>query len=325
MVSDYFISLGKRLSGYLCGELRWDELDSAMRLSQEDNPFFTPYMQRRALEAICSSFLDEKALRQWSSSFDSPLAGKRIGIVMAGNIPLVGFHDLLCVMATGAEPVIKLSSKDSHLMPVLFPELDYCSAQELLSSKIDALITMGGDSAKAFYSSRLPGIPKLIRSSRFSAAVLSGDETDGDLDALCDDISLYYGLGCRSVTYLLISQSFDIEALAKRLTTFSNRIVNKTAKAIFLKNRAIKMVENAPFIPAEPFVFMETDEFFLPIGTIGYRICSSQDEIDSFIDSNKGYIQKIYRNFGSAQRPSLDDYPDGEDTIKFCLQIRDRL
>lgn len=318
---DYLSGLGKRILGYLEGTLGWEELSEAIALSEEENPYFTSYMQRYALKTISTHFLDEKKLREWCGNISVLSNTKKIGIVMAGNIPLVGFQDLLCVLVSGAEPVIKLSSKDKRLMPVLFPDLKYCSSQELLAEDIDALITMGGDEAAAFYSKAFPGIPSLIRGSRFSAAVISGSETDRELNSLCEDISLYYGLGCRSVTYLLVNQNFDIQHFAKVMAEKSNTLVTKFSHSFFVKNCAVLTLEGVPFIAAEPFLFVESDEYFLSPGMVGYRRYSSEEEIEEFVKGNRDVIQKIYRNFGIAQCPSPDDYPDGKDTLDFCIKI----
>ena len=321
---DRLVALVSRLNAYLSNPSTWKELDAASAQAMEDNPFFTPFMQRKAISSICSQFLDNDALQQFSGKYEfDALCEKAVGIVMAGNIPLVGFHDLICVLLSGARPVIKLSSKDNKILPVLFPDLNYVSAAEFDKTHLDALITMGGDVAAAHFKTAFPSIPSLIRSSRFSVAVLPQEEiSDEQKQALFEDIYLYYGLGCRSVTHLLVPESFDIERFAHELSVACNDLVIPVMQSLLSRNKAVLSIDNIKFTDAGLFLITETDDSFLPIGLIGCHRYSNR-EIDEhpFLHKNLNDIQKIYRNFGIAQRPSLRDFPDDKDTMLFLSDL----
>ena len=166
MDKDLFIKryseLGRRLVRWLDGVEKWPELDEAVEKEAQDNLLFTPYMQRRALEAIAVGFLNEDGLGRWVEKY--PRAGKSpgvCGVVAAGNIPAVAFQDILSVLAAGWRPVVKLSSKDRYLLPVLFPDVEFCGS--VSGWHADALITMGGDAAAEYFRKNFPEVPKLIR------------------------------------------------------------------------------------------------------------------------------------------------------------------
>ena len=192
--------MGRRIEGWLEGKEKWPELDAAVELSARDNVFFTPWMQHRALEALAKEMLMEDVLRKWLEQYPVPGAaasGKVCGVVAAGNIPAVAFHDILSVLAAGWKPVVKLSSKDRYLLPVLFPEVEFCGSVE--GWQVDALMTMGGDAAAEYFRSHFPGAPKLIRASRFSLAVLDGDESRAALEALAEDMRFWCRKAMRCV------------------------------------------------------------------------------------------------------------------------------
>ena len=154
--------MGRRITGWLEGTAVWPELDEAVELSARDNVFFTPYMQRRALEAIAAEFLNEGGLGKWLEKYPECGDGSRVcGVVAAGNIPAVAFQDVLSVLAAGWRPVVKLSSKDRYLLPVLFPDVEFCGS--VSGWHADALITMGGDAAAEYFRKNFPEVPKLIR------------------------------------------------------------------------------------------------------------------------------------------------------------------
>lgn len=318
------VNLGKHLSGWLAGDIVWNELDAASLQTRDRNPFFTLYMQRHSLTVICDTFLKKDNLEKWCERYDlcARTSHPKIGIVMAGNIPLVGFHDLICVLLSGAEPVIKLSSKDHKILPVLFPDLRYVNNRELETVPLDGVITMGGESAANYFNTFFPDIPKLIRSSKFSVAVLPQKLSQVEKDALIQDIILYYGLGCRSVTYMFIHESFDIQSLASSIGDACNNFIIPAMRSNFLRNKAVLSMNKSLFFTAGCFILSASDEIYPPVGIINFKKYSSIEEVELFFEKNKDNIQKIYRNFGIAQCPCLSDYPDGKDTMSFCLEIK---
>lgn len=319
--------MGRRIEGWLEGKEKWPELDAAVELSARDNVFFTPWMQHRALEALAKEMLREDVLRKWLEQYPVPGAaasGKVCGVVAAGNIPAVAFHDILSVLAAGWKPVIKLSSKDRYLLPVLFPGVEFCDSTDGWTP--DALLTMGGDAAAEYFRSHFPGAPKLIRASRFSLAVLDGDESRAALEALAEDMLLYYGLGCRSVTWLLVPEGYEMRPLMAAAEDFAVRCLGRPAVDNHRRNKAVLTLAGEAFLDSGTVIFRPLAgdtpyDLGLHVGEVWYSRYRVQADVDKFIRLNEDRIQKIIRNFGYAQRPALDDWPDGVDTVGFLRGV----
>ena len=308
-------SLGNRLRRWLNGNLLWPELDAAVNMAAGDNAFFTPWMQHRALEALAS--------------------GKVCGVVAAGNIPAVAFHDILTVLAAGWRPLVKLSSKDSRLLPVLFPPetgAEFCSSTD--GWKVDALLTMGGDTAADYFHGRFSGTPRIIRAGRFSAAVLTGKEDNASLKALAEDMLLYYGLGCRSATCLLVPHNYDFSGTMAAAEAFAKEHWGRLGQDNHRKNRAVLTLSGEKFLDSGTLIFRDLRKLIpgaqedislcLPWGSVGeiwYVEYRSENELEKFIGANVNRIQKIIRNFGSAQSPSPDDWPDGVDALGMLTRL----
>ena len=331
-------ALGKRIEEWLAGAGKWPELDAAVEMSARDNVFFTPWMQHRALGALAEGMLREEVLRNWLEQYPEPgpaASGKVCGVVAAGNIPAVAFHDILTVLAAGWRPLVKLSSKDRHLLPVLFPGVEFCSSAD--GWRADALLTMGGDAAAAYFETHFPDIPKIIRSSRFSMAVLTGSENRSALEALAEDMLLYYGLGCRSVTCLLVPQGHDLSGTMTAAEAFArghwgrlgqdnhrkNRAVLTLAGEGFLDSGSVIFRNLRPLIPGAPedISLCRPLDMSLHTGEVWYVEYRSENEVEKFIEANVNRIQKIIRNFGSAQSPSPEDWPDGADALDMLTRL----
>ena len=313
--------MGRRITGWLEGTAVWPELDEAVELSARDNVFFTPYMQRRALEAIAAEFLNEGGLGKWLEKYPECGDASRVcGVVAAGNIPAVAFQDVLSVLAAGWRPVVKLSSKDRYLLPVLFPEVEFCGS--VSGWHADALITMGGDAAAEYFRKNFPEVPKLIRASRFSLAVLEGGESGAALEALAEDMLLYYGLGCRSVTWLLVPEGYEMRPLMAAAEDFAVRCLGRPAVDNHRRNKAVLTLAGEAFLDSGTVIFRPLAgdtpyDLGLHVGEVWYSRYRVQADVDKFIRLNEDRIQKIIRNFGYAQRPALDDWPDGVDVVGF--------
>ena len=319
MDKDLFIKryseLGRRLVRWLDGVEKWPELDEAVEKEAQDNLLFTPYMQRRALEAIAVGFLNEDGLGRWVEKY--PRAGKSpgvCGVVAAGNIPAVAFQDILSVLAAGWRPVVKLSSKDRYLLPVLFPDVEFCGS--VSGWHADALITMGGDAAAEYFRKNFPEVPKLIR----------GGESGAALEALAEDMLLYYGLGCRSVTWLLVPEGYEMRPLMTAAEDFAVRCLGRPAADNHRRNKAVLTLAGETFLDSGTVIFRHLDGDSpygqsLQVGEVWYSEYRRHADVDKFIRANENKIQKIIRNFGYAQRPVLDDWPDGVDTVAFLRNL----
>ncbi len=321
------VQLGKKIERWLLSpnEYSWEDLENAIILGSELNPFFTPKMQRFALENIVKNYLSEQALinvvESYSLENGTSKMAHRVGIVMAGNLPLVGIADLIICIITGNTPIIKLSSKDPYLLPVFFPELSYVSSQELENTDLDALVTMGSNQAADYFKLSFPSLPKLLRASRTSYAVLKGDETDNELKALAEDILMYYGMGCRSVSKIFVPENYDFS----QLSTYINAVLDNHPLGLFsklyLKNRALFKMRGENYVDTGKFLFLNTDNLDLPLGICSFVNYKDITEPGEFFKRNHNHIQKVYTEFGGAQAPLLTDYPDGVDLILWLRNL----
>ncbi|MBR6464981.1 MAG: hypothetical protein IKS82_00945 [Bacteroidales bacterium] len=321
-----FSELGKRL-----GDSSF--LDYAIGAAHDLNPMFTPFMQKRALKAIAENYLTEEALENLLSYSDGPeddinalrreMEGKRVGIIMAGNIPAVGFHDLLCTLSTGARPVVKLSSKDLCLIPAM---VDFDEVSSLESAlPLDFILFSGSSRTKAIVLDEFEGIPILARGSRFSLGVLNGEETDEDLRLLAEDMFLYGGLGCRSISLLMLPEGFDIQRIIKASSFMRERLMEMGPyKSSYIRRSAIAKIENmfehGNFTDGGFFILEEARKSFPPMAVVRYSFYKDISEVDEFCFRNRNSIQKKFTNFGMAQSPAIDDWMDGVNTVWSILE-----
>ena len=333
-----FSELGKRL-----GDSSF--LDYAIEAAHDLNPMFTPFMQRRALKAIAENYLTEEALENLLSYSDGPeddinalrreMEGKRVGIIMAGNIPAVGFHDLLCTLSTGAGARIKVSSKDTMLIPAiagLVREISPLAASGLsfedksflreYEGKLDFLLFSGSDSNKALLKDEFPGVPMLARGSRFSVGVLDGTETGEDLLDLVEDMFLYGGLGCRSISYLFVPDGFDIQRVIEASQSMKPYLEEITPYMnSYIRERAVAVLSGELGCADGGFFLMEESiKPFPPMGVVRYSFYKDISEVDEFCFRNRNSIQKKFTNFGMAQSPATDDWMDGVNTVWSILE-----
>ena len=321
-----FSELGKRL-----GDSSF--LDYAIEVAYDFNPMFTPFMQRRALKAIAENYLTEDALKNLLSYSDGPeddinalrreMEGKRVGIIMAGNIPAVGFHDLLCTISTGASPVVKLSSRDECLIPAMV-DFDAVSFLEY-ALPLDFILFSGSSRTKALVCDDFEGIPILARGSRFSLGVLSGEETDEDLRLLAEDMFLYGGLGCRSISLLMLPDGFDIQRIIKASSFMQERLMEMGPyRSSYIRRSALAKIENmfehGNFTDGGFFILEEARKSFPPMAVVRYSFYKDISEVDEFCFRNRNSIQKKFTNFGMAQSPAIDDWMDGINTVQAILE-----
>jgi hypothetical protein len=325
---EQYIKLGEKLSSWLDGKMEWSKMESAVEVSQRDNPFFLAQMQRYALREIAASFLNLETLRGLEFG---RAKGKSVGVVCAGNIPAVGFLDIFAPLVSGAIVKVKLSSKDLHILPLLFPEnefnVKYLSSEEFEGEAFDALITMGGKVASDYFNKRYANIPRVVRGSRQSGAIIRGDESSSQLEGLAGDMLLYFGLGCRSVSFIFVPQGYDFTPLGDALKSWFPKHgmhIPTIFKNNYLRCRAVGTLNDVEMVDASVVILMvEKGEVMgtPQIGSVSIRFYSSDSEINSFLLENRGHIQKIYTNFGTAQSPSVDDFPDEVDVFEFLKNL----
>jgi len=326
------IGLLKRLGSYiLSGDARWKE---AREKASLQNGWFAPEFVALAIENIAKKFLKEDELIRWSAHYkiqtlnSSP---RKVGIVMAGNIPLVGFHDLLSVFISGHKAVIKPSSKDEVLIKELAEVLKTWEPQvssliefsEMLKD-CDAYITTGSNNTSRYFEYYFGKYRHIIRRNKTSVAVLTGNETKIDLEGLAGDVYQFFGLGCRNVTKLYVPKGYDFGSLLEVFKKYDYLADHHKYKNNYDYNLTLHILNNKFYMTNGSILLVEDSSIFSPISQLNYEYYASRDELLSSLYNNQdiqGIIEKNHIPFGQAQSPGLFDYADKVDTMEFLQSL----
>ena len=323
---DIFVALGERLAYF--GE---DAVSRAvMERAEAENGWFTAADVRYAVRSIREDMLRREKLEPWLASYGLPDAApakpKRVAIIMAGNIPLVGFFDLLCVVASGNHAAVKMASKDRVLMSYVIELLRDIEPEILLSEyvdePVDAVIATGSDNANRYFRSRFADVPSLLRGNRHSVAVLTGDESAEQLRALSEDIYRYSGLGCRNVSLIFAPDGCDVElAKCDVCAKYANN---------FRQTRALLAMGGVKYRESGCSLLVEGEAFSAQLSRINVVRYASLAEVGAWLEAHEEELQCVVSNsiehsrrvaFGSAQRPTLMDYPDERDVMRFLQAL----
>ncbi|MDP3436945.1 MAG: acyl-CoA reductase [Bacteroidales bacterium] len=333
-----FSQLGMDLKSFLKEEIAYLPLSSAIEDTFKRNPLFTRQMQYIALDAIATKFLSEEALAVWTEPYADLIEERDfcVSIVMAGNLPLVGFHDLLTVLASGRRAMVKVSSKDSSLLPAISEALfsinhywiDRITFTDNLPEVVEMLIATGGEKTSQYFKNHYSKVPGIIRGSKSSIAVITGSESEEDLERLGKDIFLYFGMGCRSVSSLLLPEDYDLGKLTSALSPSENYVKCDLYRAAYLYQKAISVVSEEWFEDGGFFIFKRDTTTPPPLGVVGIYLYSDKKNIENYIIKHSKSIQCVVNynynnNFiepGKSQYPELDDYADGINSLEFILK-----
>jgi hypothetical protein len=298
------------------------------------NPWFTPDNVRMAIKAIADELTVEN-LTRWTDAYPdlkNEYAPVRVGVIMAGNIPLAGFHDFLSVLISGNNLIAKTSSKDPEMMVHLCEIL--CSINSGFRDKIeftggtlsnfDAVIATGSDNSSRYFEYYFRKYPNIIRKNRNSIAVIEGDETDEELEYLGRDIFSYFGLGCRNVSKAFVPAGYDFDRMIRNWKGYSS-IINHTKYANnYDFNMAVSLVNKDAFLDTGFLLLKENKSFASPVSVLYYEYYKSLDEVYAKLNDYNEKIQCIIGRrgvaFGKAQSPRLWDFADDIDTIDFLLK-----
>lgn len=297
------------------------------------NGWFTPEFIDLAVQNICTEFLHKEKLEQWAKHYhlDDNVGGKNIGIVMAGNIPLVGFHDFLCVFISGHKQTVKLSSKDNILFKHLAKKLAEWEPEtekkiqflEILKG-CDAYIATGSNNSARYFEQYFSKYPNIIRRNRTSVGILTGNETSEELDNLSDDIHQYFGLGCRNVTQLFVPEGYDFVPLLNSFNKYKHFADHHKYKNNYDYQLSIALLNNKYYMTNGSTLMIEDNAIFSAISRLNYSYYKDYKELIKVLSGNDD-IQCITGNngtqFGLAQRPGLLDYADGIDSMQFLLTL----
>ena len=295
------------------------------------NAWFTPEHISLAINNIVSQFLQRDKLTAWLAKYQLPAEPKIVGIVMAGNIPLVGFHDFLCGFISGHYVHMKLSSKDDVLLTYILrllgewePEvLEQVEIKERLNG-CDAYIATGSNNTAHYFEQYFAKYPNIIRKNRTSVAILDGSETDEELTLLADDVYLYYGLGCRNVTQVCVPREFTFERLLKAFTKHNSYADLNKYKNNFDYHLAIYLLNRVPYMSNESILMVENDLPFSAVSVLHYKyyddIAAIKDELIAN-DAIQAIIGHDFIPFGDSQKPALSAYADNVDTMVFLCGL----
>lgn len=308
-----------------------EDFKKVIKTEHIHNGWFTEESIKSSLNGI-AQWLNTETLSSWVNGYDFRKGSTKVGIIMAGNIPLVGFHDFLSVFLSGNIAVVKLSSNDKRLFPTLikvleifYPDINEEVILQPHMKNIDAIIATGSDNSALYFEKYFGHLPNIIRRNRTSIAVLNGNESDEELNLLGNDIFTYFGLGCRNVSKLLVPKDYDLNNVFKNIFNHKE-IVNHNKygnnydyhKAIYLMNQT-EIFENGFLLT------IASDELFAPVSVLYVQRYNDFKEVEEYLNENQEHVQVVvghgFTPFGKAQNPELNDYADGVDTMKFLSNL----
>lgn len=334
-----FAALGNYISKAILDFDSDAELQTICRKAESQNPWFTHNNIIHAFEGVLQ-MLQYDNLKQWLSSYTiEPKRPKVIAVIMAGNIPLVGFHDALCVLITGNHLLAKVSSKDAVLLEYTLRKLieiapKYSQAITISNTPIsnfDAIISTGSENSSRYFEYYFNKYPHIIRKHRNSVAILLGNETPDTLQALSNDIFQYFGLGCRNVSKIYIPEDFDITKLIDAFESFGTFTLHNKYMNNYEYNKSIYLVSQIPHYDNGFILCKEDEKISSPLAVVFYEKYSNFADVQTIIKKYAENIQCIVCNDdlfykknilpGKTQTPEVWDYADDIDTISFILNV----
>ncbi len=313
------------------------EIVDVIKYAKAENSWFTEENIQFALKSW-SDALSEENLNLWINNYDlMETSPKQIAIIMAGNIPLVGFHDFLSVLISGNKVLIKLASNDKRLLPFIAQQLiainpefeDLIKLTEGKISNFEAVIATGSNNTARYFEHYFEKYPHIIRKNRNSIAVLSNDDTTEDLERLANDIFRYFGLGCRNVSKLYVPKDYDFAKLFQALYKWKDIIYNNKYMNNYDYNKAVYLMDSMKLLDNEFILLKEDTNFSSPIAVLFYENYDSMESLRNELIKENENIQVVVSkikiegavNFGMTQTPQLWDYADGVDTIEFLRKL----
>ncbi|RZJ54504.1 MAG: acyl-CoA reductase [Flavobacterium sp.] len=344
-----FVELGKflkqfsendtaRNSDVLHNDLFFDDFEKLIHLSQSHNGWYTPEQVYFAIQSWADALTDEN-ISKWISQYDfTKVEPKNVALILAGNIPLVGFHDFLSVLITGHSAIVKTSSNDQHLLPFLAkyiiavsPEFkDKITFVEGKLENFDAVIATGSNNTSRYFEYYFKDKPSIIRKNRNSAAVLNGKETKEQLEALGEDIFRYFGLGCRNVSKLFVPKGYTFDVFFEAIFKYQDVIHYEKYANNYDYNKAVFLMSNFKLLDNGFLTLKEDPSYASPISSVFYEFYENIEDLEKRLTADAEQIQCIVSNdlkenniaFGQTQNPQLWDYADNVDTITFLLTTK---
>jgi Acyl-CoA reductase (LuxC) len=317
-----------------------ERLQAVVNRTYHNNSWFTVENQWKAIDAIVQNFLNRDILENWIASYNIPEEQspmKSVCLVLAGNIPLVGFHDILCVFVTGHKAKIKVSDKDPFLIPFIIQNLIEINPSvkehfELVQGPMkdfDTVIATGSNNSARYFEAYFGKYPHIIRKNRNAIAVLQGNETAEDLMKLGEDVFTYFGLGCRNVSKIYVPRNYEFNPLLEALHEYREIVLHDKYKNNFDYQFTLLILNKVKYQGNGCILMIESPEIASPIALLHYEYYDDFEMLQLELNGRKDDIQCVVSNtpveglptfkFGEAQKPSINDYADGVDTMAFLL------
>lgn len=308
---------------------------SVCRQAEIKNKWFTQEAIKQAFEAIKSNYLSKEKLENWLLNYSLHGVDKIIGIIAAGNIPLAGFHDILCCFVCNAPVLVKTSSKDEALLKFVvnsLKEIDITWKAEISDrlKQYDAVIATGSNNSNRYFEQYFSKVPNILRKNRNSIAILNGNETDKELNELTKDIFTYFGLGCRNVSFLLLPKGYNVEELFPHFESYQHFNGHALYKDNYDYNRTLLLMNKELHLANDFIMLKEEPALQSRLATLHYSFYNTEEDIQNFLIDHHAEIQTVVCKdnqkwksvpFGKAQEPTLQDYADGLDTLGFLLGL----
>ena len=312
-----------------------ENLVQCVGLAEIKNKWFTQENIWQMINAIKTNYLEPSKLNQWMDSYTLNELNTSVGIICAGNIPLVGFHDILCAFVVNAPTQVKLASKDEVLMKFIIEQLqtlDITWQVEIVHrlQNYKAVVATGSDNSHRYFEQYFQSVPNILRSNRNSIAIITGDETAHELDLLAHDVLAYFGLGCRNVSKIFLPEGFDVTTLFTHFDNFKEYVNHNLYKDNYDYNRTLLLMNLDKHLANDFIIAKEDDNLHSRLATIHYSFYKNTEEVQDYIIENHENIQVVVSrpstfwesvDFGQAQKPSLSDYADNIDTLDFLLSL----
>ena len=326
------LDLLEKLRDYISSDN--DSWMQAIEKAHRENGWFTPGFINLAINNIVNQFLQKQLLEEWVKKYNIPRnveSPKNVGIVMAGNIPLVGFHDFLCVFVSGHRQTIKPSSKDAILIRHLVNTLtewngavrDHVALADMLKG-CDAYIATGSNNSSRYFEYYFRQYPHIIRKNRTSVAVLTGNETVDDLEKLADDVYNYFGLGCRNVTKIFVPREYDFVHLLETFKKYDDLADHNKYRNNYDYQLALLIINKQYYMTNGSIILVEDKAEFSAISRLNYEFYDDEEIVWKSLAENRNIQCVIGEKFlepGQAQKPGLTDYADGIDTMLFLRSL----
>lgn len=326
-----------RLGRWIADIEKTSEAETLARRVHNENNWFTPEAIDLALGTLARQYLNEPALQAWAANYPEIISPKNVGVIMAGNVPAVGFHDALSVLVAGHRLLVKLSAQDTVLMRTLLTKLielepRFAGRVEFAErlNAADAVIATGSDNSARYFEYYFGKKPHLIRKNRTSVALLTGLEPAEELAHLGTDVLTYFGLGCRNVSKLYVPDDYRFDEFYEAIEPLGDVILHHKYRNNYDYNKSVMLVNQTPFLDNGFLLLHENPTLVSPISVVHFERYHQLDEAKAIIQAQADKIQCIATAggwlpgsapFGTAQSPTLTDYADGVDTMAFLTNL----